>query len=416
MGRFRVAVVSDINANIYALNSFLSFIDSGDIKIDYIFNLGNFTQRGPHPCEVFDVVMNDDRFINILGPSEYSILGKNNDSKSINDSNLHQDWIVDKLGDKRINKLKNLSTSKVLEILGQKILLVHTDNLKGLDWESRLLVSIMDKYRTEQLENNEVFSFDYIFCGNTNTQDLDVFTHPLSFPSRTLTVVNPGDLGCLINNLSSFTIIDFEDNKADISFKRVTFDLDNLIKDMYDNNVPNKEDILYSSYKIKNVDRILRSKDFLRDHVKNQGNMSIELLDLHNHDTEFFEKIVSLVSEKSKYFEFSCWEDNISLIDEIKNYIDCDIRKKEYYNDRFQLYCKGKISKDIINLIKSNSLDNNGNLKWCSISLSDSLDKSSTKFHLSNHDLKYQLFNLDEKDVECIISLINDENLHYKIY
>ncbi|HAG43722.1 MAG TPA: phosphodiesterase, partial [Clostridium sp.] len=67
MGKEKVIVVADIHANIHALNVFLDYLKNENEDIKYILNLGDFIQEGPNPAEVFDIVMNDKRFINILG-------------------------------------------------------------------------------------------------------------------------------------------------------------------------------------------------------------------------------------------------------------------------------------------------------------------------------------------------------------
>ena len=64
----KIAVVSDIHANKYALNVFMEFINKE--KITTILNLGDFVQIGPNPFEVSNVILNDNRFVNVLGNNE----------------------------------------------------------------------------------------------------------------------------------------------------------------------------------------------------------------------------------------------------------------------------------------------------------------------------------------------------------
>jgi len=59
----KIAIISDIKANKHALEAFIEYIDK-DKEIEYVLNLGNFIQDGPNPCEVFDTIMKDKRFIN----------------------------------------------------------------------------------------------------------------------------------------------------------------------------------------------------------------------------------------------------------------------------------------------------------------------------------------------------------------
>lgn len=65
----RIAIITDIHSNIHALKAFMNYIDT-ECSVSQILNLGDFIQIGPNPTEVFDVVMNDSRFVNIMGNSE----------------------------------------------------------------------------------------------------------------------------------------------------------------------------------------------------------------------------------------------------------------------------------------------------------------------------------------------------------
>ena len=69
----RVAVISDIHANIHALEVFMNYLNARP-EIEVVLNLGDFLQLGPNPAEVFDVVAEDKRFINILGNNEIELM------------------------------------------------------------------------------------------------------------------------------------------------------------------------------------------------------------------------------------------------------------------------------------------------------------------------------------------------------
>ena len=76
----RIAVVSDIHANKYINKE----------KINTILNLGDFVQIGPNPAEATKTILNDSRFINILGNNETSLfnISENNNSEEIK----HRRW------------------------------------------------------------------------------------------------------------------------------------------------------------------------------------------------------------------------------------------------------------------------------------------------------------------------------------
>ena len=51
----KIAIISDIHANIYALNRFLQYIDE-NFSADVILNLGDAVSIGPHPKEVVSLM------------------------------------------------------------------------------------------------------------------------------------------------------------------------------------------------------------------------------------------------------------------------------------------------------------------------------------------------------------------------
>jgi predicted phosphodiesterase len=61
----RIALVSDIHGNIHALEVFMNYINT-ECKVSRILNMGDFLQIGPNPVEVFDIIMNDKRFIRAI--------------------------------------------------------------------------------------------------------------------------------------------------------------------------------------------------------------------------------------------------------------------------------------------------------------------------------------------------------------
>ena len=88
----RIAVVADIHANIHALNAFMAFI-SDHCPVNLILNLGDFIQIGPNPAEAFDIVMNDSRFVNIMGNSEAMFFDQSL-REQYKSEQSHQEWVA----------------------------------------------------------------------------------------------------------------------------------------------------------------------------------------------------------------------------------------------------------------------------------------------------------------------------------
>jgi len=119
----RIAVISDIHSNIYALDVFMDYIDK-ECNVSQILNLGDFIQIGPNPTEVYDIVMNDSRFVNIMGNSEYMFFNKELMKRYENEA-AHQDWVINQLGDTRLERLKQVPLQRIVEIEGKKFLMIH---------------------------------------------------------------------------------------------------------------------------------------------------------------------------------------------------------------------------------------------------------------------------------------------------
>ena len=55
----KIAIISDLHANLAALDTFINYINKEQIQL--VLNLGDFISNGPNPCEVFDIIIEDKR-------------------------------------------------------------------------------------------------------------------------------------------------------------------------------------------------------------------------------------------------------------------------------------------------------------------------------------------------------------------
>ena len=102
----KIAIISDIHSNLYALEAFMNYIETTS-DIAYILNMGDFLQIGPHPREVYDIVMNDSRFLNIMSNGEYMFFNEEV-RKHYEKEALHQEWVRNQLGSERMERLKQV--------------------------------------------------------------------------------------------------------------------------------------------------------------------------------------------------------------------------------------------------------------------------------------------------------------------
>ncbi|MGN0610697.1 MAG: metallophosphoesterase family protein [Ruminiclostridium sp.] len=230
----RIALISDIHANIHALQVFMDYIDK-DSSITCILNMGDFIQIGPNPAEVYDIVMNDNRFVNIMGNSEYMFF--NEDIRQHYESEAeHQHWVAEQLGDERMERLKNIPLSRIVEAEGKTILMVHARINSVTDapllYQQKTFEEFISDYSTD---------VNYVAIGHTHLPLYAV--HWNGKP-----VINPGSIGCGKDGIARFAVMDINDSLVDISYKQLKYDKEKVITDYNKNKVPCKDKFISMFY------------------------------------------------------------------------------------------------------------------------------------------------------------------------
>lgn len=228
----KVAIIADIHANKYALNKFLKYIDKKDIKC--VLNIGDFVQIGPNPYEVSNKILNDIRFVNILGNNETSLLEI--DEAEVNDEIAHRLWTREQMKE-NFEKIKLIPKTKIITRNNIKILMIHSrkNDIKGMPL-------IYTEDIASFVKDYEEFGTDVVLFGHTHEK--------LYIEHNGKIFINPGSLGCSKNGTVDFAILELNDNKnLNCDFKSLEYDKTELIKDYYKNNVPDKEFLLKTFYK-----------------------------------------------------------------------------------------------------------------------------------------------------------------------
>ncbi|OPJ61058.1 metallophosphoesterase family protein [Clostridium oryzae] len=212
----RIAVVADIHANMHAFKMFIDYLNARP-DIGTVLNLGDFLQLGPNPNEVFDIVMNDKRFINILGNNEIELFEDIDDEEN-NDRYKHKTWTKDTIGNDRINKLAQIPRSKCVEVWGKKFMLIHT---------------VVEQY----VDLDELKNCEYVFMGHTHQQTFGSYW-------KERKVMNPGSIGYNPNGIINFAIIEFDGDIMNFIFKTMKYNPQLLKKDLVENEVPGTKGIV----------------------------------------------------------------------------------------------------------------------------------------------------------------------------
>ncbi len=220
----RIAVVADIHANIHALQVFMDHI-SKECEVSKILNVGDFLQIGPNPVEVFDIVMNDKRFINIMGNNEHVLFNREL-MKFPKEEVEHQDWVIHKLGEERMDKLEKLPFKRIINIKNKKILMLHSRRNSIIEfpllYEKKSLEEFIDDYDED---------VDYVLIGHTH---LPLYATNWSLKN----ILNPGAFGCGKDGIVKFIIMEIDNELVNITYKQLRYDKQKVVDDFKRNNVP----------------------------------------------------------------------------------------------------------------------------------------------------------------------------------
>lgn len=213
----KIAVISDIHANIYALMNILEDID--DQKVDTIICLGDLVGYGPHPNEVVSAIRRRN-ILCIKGNYDSSVV--DNQYSYIRETELNSfslPWTVNELREENRLYLNNLPSSISLNILNKKILFVHGSPNTVNEY---LLAN--GENTTKVMENlNE----DVLVCAHTHLPSAKEFNRKV--------YVNCGSVGKpkIGRPNSTYCILDItSDAGIKVQIKEVEYDVKKIIKDM----------------------------------------------------------------------------------------------------------------------------------------------------------------------------------------
>ncbi len=235
-GISKIAIISDIHANKYALNTFLQYIDK-NFQADKILNLGDFVHIGPHPKEVAQIIFNDNRFENVIGNNEMIILGRHETPERVEP---HSSWTINQLGKVFISKIQETPTSKTLIINSKKILMLHSHfyDIPGRSVQDNLLI-----YQGKSLKeflNDYPKDVNIVLVGHSHEQ--------LYISWEGKKIINPGSISINWAPRISFCLIHFDSKDINISFKNIPYDTSKLKEDYEQREVPRREFLMKYFY------------------------------------------------------------------------------------------------------------------------------------------------------------------------
>ncbi|MDF2594948.1 MAG: phosphodiesterase, family [Clostridia bacterium] len=221
----RIAIISDIHANIEALDAVLEHIKGQ--KCEAIFCTGDLVGYGPRPNEVIDkirkghiptIMGNYDEAVGFLLPACGCY---NSDVRAKMHSTNSLKWTITQTTPINREFLRNLPEELEIELGDKKVLLMHatSDSISEYIYE----------------EDTERFSelLDFV------RQDIYVYGHTHlpymhTFKEKNKIIINAGSVGRPKNgdNRATYVILAIEDSRVETVIHKVPYDVEKVIKEI----------------------------------------------------------------------------------------------------------------------------------------------------------------------------------------
>lgn len=213
----KLAIISDIHGNLYALMKVLEDID--DQKVDLIVCLGDLVGYGPHPNEVVSMIRRKN-IPCIKGNYDASVV--DGDFTYIRENSINSfalPWAVNEVRAANKYYLDNLPTSMTLDFNGKKIKLVH-----GSPNALNEYLLEEDKTTSQVMESLQE---DILICAHTHIPSAKYFGNKL--------FINDGSVGKpkIGTPESTYCILDI-DKSGNVKplIRHISYELKGLVKEM----------------------------------------------------------------------------------------------------------------------------------------------------------------------------------------
>jgi putative phosphoesterase len=213
----KIAIISDIHSNIYALMRVLEDIDSQNV--DSIVCLGDLVGYGSHPNEVISLIRKRN-ILCIKGNYDSSVV--DNGFTYIRDTNINSfslPWTVEELRMSNKYYLENLPSTLNLTFNNKNIVFVHGSPRK------------INEYLTPDYENlsdiMDEFNGDILVCAHTHIPYIKEFGNKL--------LINCGSVGKPKNGSPNATYAILELDKSGspkVTLRAVEYEYLKIMKDM----------------------------------------------------------------------------------------------------------------------------------------------------------------------------------------
>ncbi len=231
----KIAVISDIHSNIYALDEVLRDIKTR--KVDMIVCTGDLVGYGTRPNEVINKIRQENIFT-IMGNYDDAIGNLKivcgcdyKDPKDAQNAGLSMSYTSENVSDDNKSYLRNLPSEGIFNFGSKKIRFVHGS--------TRLINEYLRENSNEAKEVMQELTEDILVCGHTHIPYAKYYKNKL--------LVNAGSVGKPKTNSpkANYVIIDIknedESSKDDLNVKveiiEVVYDVEKIAKEIEENDI-----------------------------------------------------------------------------------------------------------------------------------------------------------------------------------
>jgi len=226
----KIAMITDIHSNIFALEAVLKDIE--DKEIENIYCLGDLVGYGPFPNEVINLIR-EKNIPTVQGNYDQSVGGelfacgcdyKDDKAMEIGAKSLY--WSQENTTEENKKWLRELPEKIEFEAEGQKILLVHGSPRKNNEYlyeESKELEEIAD-----------MINADIMVCGHTHK--------PFHKKVKGIHMINAGSAGKPKhgNPKATYMIIDLNADDISTEIVEVQYDYEKMAKAIENSEIPSE--------------------------------------------------------------------------------------------------------------------------------------------------------------------------------
>lgn len=254
----KVAIITDVHANLEALKSVL--IDIKKQNIQQIYSLGDAIGLGNSPSECLNLMIENNIEMIAGNAEEYLILGadcfpylKNNMERYNNAI-----WTESQLSKEQIDVLKKIPHTIELNINNKKVALCHFpidvryDYAGVWKYEGKNAQYFFDTNTSNDIrfslpKTPPIISADNdpLFGGKTiNNYDVIIYGHYHFYryhKMKNIEFYSLNGTGVAINNKSIYYVLETIDGKLNISEKSVNYDFGTLYQELDNTDYPNKK-------------------------------------------------------------------------------------------------------------------------------------------------------------------------------